>query len=189
MKECIVVLGMHRSGTSVLAGLVSMQGYYLGADEMPKREDNPKGFYENFKIYQLNQSILLDHNTSWDDYSFTVDQITPSDLHRYETKARKIIKDEFGPVNRIFLKDPRMCLLFPIWEKVLTEMGYNIKVILAYRSPMEVAHSLKSRNDTPVEKSLMMWSHHFFQAEKSSREYERLVVRYDNDIRDLAAFF
>ena len=188
MKECIVVLGMHRSGTSVLAGLVSLQGYYLGASEMPKREDNPKGFYENFKVYQLNQSILLDHNTSWDEYSFTMDQISPEDLHRYEVKAREIIKQEFGPVKRIFMKDPRMCLLFPLWEKVLTEMGFSIKVILAYRSPMEVANSLQVRNEMAVEKSLMMWSHHFFQAEKNSREYPRMLVRYDKDILDLDKF-
>jgi len=189
MKECIVVLGMHRSGTSVLAGMVSLQGYYLGVSEMPKREDNPKGFYENFKVYQLNQSILLDHNTSWDEYSFSLGKITPADLHRYEEKARQIIKDEFGLAKRIFLKDPRMCLLFPMWEKVLSEMGYNIKVILVYRSPMEVAHSLKSRNDMAVEKSLMMWSHHFFQAEKSSRSFTRMLVRYDDDIQDVDAFF
>lgn len=188
MKECIVVLGMHRSGTSVLAGLVSMQGYYLGSSEMPKREDNPKGFYENFKIYQLNQSILLDYNTSWDEYSFSIDQISPIDMHRYEVRAREIIKQEFGPVKRIFMKDPRMCLLFPLWEKVLTEMGFDIKVILAYRSPMEVANSLQSRNEMAVEKSLLMWSHHFFQAEKSSREYPRMLVRYDKDIRDLDVF-
>lgn len=188
MKECVVVLGMHRSGTSVLAGLVSMQGYYLGASEMPKREDNPKGFYENFKIYQLNQSILLDHDTSWDDYSFKMSQINPEDLYRYETKAREIIKREFGPVKRIFIKDPRMCLLFPLWEKVLTEMGYSIKIMLAYRSPMEVANSLQTRNEMAVEKSLMMWSHHFFQAEKNSREYPRMLVRYDKDIHDLDRF-
>ena len=44
MKECVVILGMHRSGTSVLSGMVSLQGYYIGSDEMPAREDNPKGF-------------------------------------------------------------------------------------------------------------------------------------------------
>ena len=189
MKECVIVLGMHRSGTSVFSGLVASQGFYLGADEMPSRGDNPKGFFENFQVYKLNQSILLDHNTSWDDYSFTVDQIKPDNLLRYQEQAKELVKSEFGPVKRIFIKDPRMCLLFPLWEKVLQEMGFKIKVIIAYRSPMEVARSLQSRDDIVVEKSLLMWSHHFFQAEKTSRNHPRMLVRYDNDLHDLEDFY
>ena len=189
MKECVVILGMHRSGTSVLSGLVSLQGFYLGADEMPPREDNPMGFFENMKVYRLNQSILEAYGTSWDDYLFTMDQIKPDDLHQYELAAKEIIKEEFGPVKRVFIKDPRMCILFPLWEKALTKMGFNIKVILAYRSPMEVAHSLKTRNEMALEKSFLMWSHYFFQAEKSSRQYERMVVHYSNDFQDMDAFF
>ena len=189
MKECVVILGMHRSGTSVLSGLVSLQGFYLGADEMPPREDNPMGFFENMKVYRLNQSILEAYGTSWDDYLFTMDQIKPDDLHQYELAAKEIIKEEFGPVKRVFIKDPRMCILFPLWEKALTKMGFNIKVILAYRSPMEVAHSLKTRNEMALEKSFLMWSHYFFQAEKSSRQYERMVVHYSNDFQDMGAFF
>ena len=189
MKECVVILGMHRSGTSVLSGLVSAQGFYLGPDEMPVREDNPKGFFENMKVYRLNQSILEAFNTSWDNHFFTCEQIPPSDLYDFELKAKAIIKEEFSLVKKIFIKDPRMCLLFPLWEKVLLDMGYNIKVILAYRSPMEVAQSLRSRNDMDIEKSLMLWSHYFFQAEKTSRSYNRLVVRYNDDFEDLDAFF
>ncbi|MEB8430924.1 hypothetical protein OO007_01710 [Cocleimonas sp. KMM 6892] len=188
MKECIVVLGMHRSGTSVLSGLVSAQGFYLGADEMPVREDNPKGFFENMKVYRLNQSILEDYKTSWDDYFFTVDKIKPNDFHEYLASAKTILKEEFGPAKRIFIKDPRMCLLFPLWEKALLDSGYTIKVILAYRSPMEVGHSLKVRNEMALEKSLLMWSHYFFQAEISSRPYERLLVHYSADFQDLEAF-
>ncbi len=189
MKECIVILGMHRSGTSVLSGLVSLQGFYLGADEMPPRDDNPIGFFENMKVYHLNQSILEAYGTSWDDYFFTMDQIKPDDLHQYLLAAKEIIREEFGPVKRTFIKDPRMCLLFPLWEKALTEMGFKIKVILAYRSPMEVAHSLKARNQMELEKSLLMWSHYFFQAEKISRQYQRMVVHYSNDFQDMDAFF
>ncbi len=189
MKQCVVVLGMHRSGTSVLSGLISLQGFYLGADEMPVREDNPMGFFENMKIYHLNQSILDDYNASWDNYNFIFDNISPSNLYQYEVKARKIIKEEFGLVNKIFIKDPRMCLLFPLWDKVLKELGFDIKIVLAYRSPMEVASSLKSRNDIATEKSILMWSHYFFQAEKNSRDYRRMIVHYANDFQNIDEFF
>ncbi len=188
MKECIVVLGMHRSGTSILSGLVSLQGYYLGVSEMPLREDNPKGFFENHAIYRFNQQILEDHETSWDDYSFTFDKIKTKALRSYELKAKKIIKKEFGVAKRIFIKDPRMCLLFPLWEKVLEALGYKIKVIYAFRSPMEVALSLKARNDFVLEKSLLLWSHYCFQAERNSRSFNRMIVHYAQDFIDLNLF-
>jgi glycosyltransferase involved in cell wall biosynthesis len=168
--------------------MVSLQGYYIGSDEMPARKDNPKGFFENMKIYRFNQSILEACNTSWDNHFFTFKQIPPDNLHQYEQKAREIITEEFSLVKRIFIKDPRMCLLFPLWAKILKEMGFRIKVILAYRSPMEVAYSLKSRNDMAIEKSILMWSHYFFQAEKTSRDYKRMVVQYNNDLHDVDLF-
>ncbi len=189
MKECVVVLGMHRSGTSVLAGLVSLQGFSLGVTEMPPQDYNPKGFFENQKIYELNDSILMGNGGSWHDFSFTIQDIKPKDLRRHEVAIKELIQEEFGSEERIFIKDPRMCLLFPLWEKVLKEMGYKIRVIFIWRSPMEVFQSLESRNKMAVEKSLMLWSHYFFQAEKNSRDYERFVVRYDNDFRELDTFF
>ena len=148
-----------------------------------------KVFSKTKKYTHLNESIYKDNGGSWHDYSFTIDDIKSNDLDSYESAIREVIKKEFGSEDRIFIKDPRMCLLFPLWEKVLKEMGYKIKVIFAWRSPMEVAHSLAARNEMAIEKSLMIWSHHFFQAEKYSRDYERFVVRYDNDFRDLDAFF
>ncbi len=188
MKECIVILGMHRSGTSVISGLISLQGFDLGVSEMPLREDNPKGFFENHAIYRFNQNILEEYNTSWDNYSFTFNQIKPGDLKRYELKAKEILKKEFGIARHIFIKDPRMCLLFPLWETVLKELGFNIKVVFVYRSPMEVALSLQSRNDFVLKKSVLMWSHYCFQAERNSRSYERKVVHYAHDLEDLDVF-
>lgn len=179
---------MHRSGTSVLSGLVSLQGFKLGISKMPLREDNPKGFFENLAIYRFNQIILEEQGTSWDDYSFTFDQISTNDLRRYQSQAKEIIKEEFDDAKRIFIKDPRMCLLFPLWGTILKDLGFNIKIIFAYRSPMEVALSLKSRNNIVQEKAFLMWSHYCFQAEKNSRNYDRMIVQYAHDYSDLDVF-
>lgn len=189
MKSCIVVLGMHRSGTSVLSGLVSLQGFHLGVSQMPVREDNPKGFFENFAIYSFNQKILEDHGVSWDDYSFVFDDISEEKLVSYRIKAREIIKAEFGIAKKIFIKDPRMCILFPLWETVLKDLGFRIKVIVVYRSPMEVALSLKARNDFVLEKSLLLWSHYSFQAILNTQSYEKkMFVQFSRDYTNLDVF-
>ena len=54
MQKCIVVLGMHRSGTSVLMGVLSMLGVELGLNLMAPTEGNPRGYFENQSICELN---------------------------------------------------------------------------------------------------------------------------------------
>ncbi|MEE9328314.1 MAG: glycosyltransferase [Cocleimonas sp.] len=188
MKECIVILGMHRSGTSVLTGLVSLFGGYVGADLMPPTKDNPMGYFENNKIYVLNERILRENNASWHDYSFVADDIKKPDFQQYVSDAKDVIQAELKFVNKLIIKDPRICILFPIWEQALQELDINIRIIFAYRSPLEVAHSLLKRDEIPVEKGLMLWSHYFLQSEVYSRKYQRMIVEYDKDFHDLPEF-
>lgn len=184
-KECIVVLGMHRSGTSVLTGLVSILGGYVGTDLMPSTKDNPKGYFENNKIYRLNEKILEENNATWDDYLFTIESISPEIFNSYVLSAKTIIRSELKFVNKILVKDPRMCILFPIWERAFKELNIKLKLIFAYRSPMEVALSMHKRDHFSIEKGLMLWSHFFFQAELLSRSHKRLVIEYSRDFDDL----
>ena len=188
MKECVVVLGMHRSGTSVLTGLLSFFGGYVGADLMKPTKDNPKGYFENNKIYLLNEKILRENDTSWHDYNFNIKKIKKDQFDAYVSEAKAIIEDELKYVKKTLIKDPRISVLFPIWEKALLELGISIKVILAYRSPLEVAQSLLKRDDMAIEKGLMLWSRYFLQAERYSRNYERMVIQYNHDFLDIPVF-
>ena len=55
MKQtCILILGMHRSGTSALTGVLSLLDVYLGSELMPASEDNKKGYFENKNLYRIN---------------------------------------------------------------------------------------------------------------------------------------
>lgn len=188
MKESIIVLGMHRSGTSVLTGLVSILGAYAGSSLMAPTKENPKGYFENNKVYFLNEKILQENESSWDDYTFSLEKISPEKIDEYVIQAKNIIQDELKYVKKIIIKDPRICLLFPIWERALNELDIKIKILLAYRSPMEVAFSLKARDQMPVEKGLLLWSHYFFLSEFFSRNYERQVVHFDDDFHDFEFF-
>jgi glycosyltransferase involved in cell wall biosynthesis len=185
MKECVVVLGMHRSGTSVLTGLLSILGCYTGFDLMKPTEDNPKGYFENNKIYMLNKKILEENNASWDDYNFILNNISVEKYKVYVKEAKKVLEEELKYVEKTVIKDPRLCVLFPIWKQALNDLGIQIKIIFAYRNPLEVAYSLKQRDAIPLEKGIMLWSHYFFQAEKHSRGYARIIVKYNDDFMNM----
>ena len=185
MKECIVILGMHRSGTSVLTGLASILGCYAGFDLMKPTKDNPKGYFENNKIYLLNKKILRHHKARWDDYHFTIKEIEKEIQRKYVKEAKLVLQEELKYVNKTIIKDPRLCILFPIWQQALDELGVTIKIIFAYRNPLEVAYSLKHRDKIPLEKGLMLWTHYFFQAEYYSRGYHRIVIKYNDDFIEM----
>jgi len=188
MKESIIVLGMHRSGTSVLAGLVSILGSYAGSNLMDSTVDNPKGYFENNKVFDLNEKILKENGASWDDYYFSMEGILPEKINEYVQLAKEVIQDELKFAKKIVIKDPRMCILFPIWEKALIELKIKIRIAFIFRNPMEVALSLKKRDEMSVEKGLMLWSHYFFHSEYYSRSYKRLIVQYSDDFYALEAF-
>jgi len=184
VKTAYFILGMHRSGTSALGGVLSLMGLEFGTDLMAGNEGNPKGYFENNYVYRLNNQILNENNSNWDDYTFKISNISKEKLEEYIVEAKKIILSEFKYANTFAIKDPRICYLYPIWEKACVELGIDIKVILPYRNPIEVAQSLKKRNDFSYEKSLLLWTQHFLSAEYFSKNIQRMFLSFDELIED-----
>jgi GT2 family glycosyltransferase len=172
---------MHRSGTSATTGILSFFDAFLGDELIPPNEENPKGFFENRKILELNKAILEQQQSDWDDYQFNFDTLARNDIKRWVDQAKEILVKEFKYVNSFIMKDPRLCLLFPIWEAALTALNVEIKVITPHRSPLEVAHSLKHRNGFSIEKSILLWANYTFYLEKFSRKQDRLFLLFPND--------
>lgn len=61
---------MHRSGTSALGGTLNLLGLEFGSDLMGADAGNPKGYFENNFVYKLNEKILKESGSAWDDYRF-----------------------------------------------------------------------------------------------------------------------
>ncbi len=179
MKQtCILVLGMHRSGTSALTGVLHLLDVYLGKELLEPQNDNQKGFYENKKLVQINEKILKEIDSYWHDVFYQPTQLECiGDTVIGELK--KAIQDEFHDNTIFAIKDPRLALLFPIYEQVLSDLSINIKIIIPYRHPIEVAESLYKRDKFSKEKSLLLWIYSFLLAEKHSRGYDRIFVTFD----------
>jgi len=182
MKQtCILVLGMHRSGTSALTGVLDILGINLGQELMQAHEMNEKGFFENERIYNFNdQELFPALKSTWDDIGILKDNWqNENNLQDLYKKAKDIILSEYKNSNLFAIKDPRICILFPFWEKILKNLNIDIKVIIPLRNPIEVAISLEKRDGFKVKKSLMLWTKHVLYAEYYSREYKRLFVDYN----------
>ena len=182
MKQtCILVLGMHRSGTSALTGVLSLLDIYLGSELMVKNFANVKGYFENNFLYEVNEKLLDQVNSAWDDVFFCEEKILNIPCH---DELKKVIKKEFEYSNLFAIKDPRIVFLFPVYKRALVELGVDIKVVIPFRNPMEVAASLHKRNGFSYEKGMLLWIYHILLAEKYSREYERVFIGFNELISD-----
>lgn len=179
MKTCIIVLGMHRSGTSALTGTLEKIGIMLPQDLWPAQEDNPKGFFEGQKVIELNERLLAANGSNYDDTRFNT-KISEGSIAQHLGETKSFLQEEFSYSKCFALKDPRMCITFPLWERALLELGIEIKVVIPYRNPFEVARSLKKRNNFSTEKSLLLWVKHLLLAEKYSRKYSRYFISFNS---------
>ena len=119
-QKCIFIVGMHRSGTSALTGTLNLMGVELGRELMQPWADNPKGFFENNKIWKYNQKILENFGSSWDNpFLYGEDWTLKRDLSPFRPYIENLIQEEFSTAPLFAIKDPRMCILFPLWQNVL----------------------------------------------------------------------
>ena len=184
MRVAYFILGMHRSGTSAIASTFDNLGVNFGESLLPPSEDNPKGYFENKAVQAFNETLLVDNGFGWDDLFFDIDGIERDHYKTLVARAKKIIEREFGLFQTFGIKDPRLCLLFPIWLDACRQLEIKVKVVLAHRNPIAVAQSLKARNEMSLQSGLALWAEYMSKAELYSRDLERHLVDFDKLISD-----
>jgi hypothetical protein len=184
----VVVLGMHRSGTSSVAGALVRRGGTAPRHLMPAAPDNPRGFWESTVLTALNDDILAAGGSEWADWRrFELDRIDPAQAAALRERAKAALIAEFGGASVPIVKDPRMCRLMGFWQPVFDELGWSTRVVLPVRSPLEVAWSLRQRDNLGVGAGRLLWLRHVLDAEAETRGVERTVIEWSRFLRDWPA--
>lgn len=184
-KRAFIVLGMHRSGTSSVAGVLTLLGAAAPKTLMAPGVDNPKGFFESRLVGELNDRILEAAGSSWDDWRrFDPAALSPEVLADFQGQIRTTLEHEFGSDALVVLKDPRLCRMFPIWDSVLEEDGYRPEFLLPVRTPLEVARSLNRRNGMPIAAGLLLWLRHVLDGERVTRNRRRRILLWRSFMQD-----
>lgn len=139
----LLVLGMHRSGTSAVARLLNMMGAYFAPEDMamPATHANPKGYWERKDICAIHDEMLDALGLSWHNLAdFSRERLQNEGLLDFERRMQDIIL-HMDAQRPWMAKDPRFCLFLPLWEKFLEVPVY----IHVYRHPLEIARSLQTR--------------------------------------------
>jgi hypothetical protein len=181
----LIVLGMHRSGTSALAGTLARLGASAPATAMPESPDNPVGYYESIAFMDLNERVLASAGSSWDDWRpIPADWFAGNDADLLRAEVPPLLQIEFPTGILPVVKDPRISRLLPFWTEALARAGYEPYVLLCTRNPFEVARSLGVRDQIGRQDALLGWLRHSLDAEYASRGLPRRVVEYDALLRD-----
>ncbi len=178
-RRPVFVLGMHRSGTSAVAGVLARLGYSLGTDViLPVPGVNELGFFEDRAALELNTAILAALDREWDHpLALPRGWSRDSRIEAHTARLRALI-DRYRATGNWAVKDPRLSLLFPLWRDALATHGDQPRVLLCVRDPGEVAASLRIRDDMPSGLAFNLWCYYTLAAEQVSRGVERHVVHY-----------
>jgi len=187
-KTAVLVLGMHRSGTSAAAGVLQRVGVELGHELMAPLPENPKGFFEHTGIVNLHDEVLSLFDARWDDPRSLPEwwERDPR-LAPLRQRLRATLRQSFAGAPLWGVKDPRLCRLLPFWIPVLRELDVSAKAVLVVRDPVQVSESLRRRNGLLPEHSSTLWLSHVLASELGTRELPRAVMLYEDLLRDWAS--
>lgn len=144
-----VVLGMHRSGTSCLAGMLAAAGL-ASAGTSVRNWDNARGHFEALSAVRLNEAVLAHSGGHW--------LSSPSSLRWTDEHAalRDCLLSESINGLPALLKDPRTLLCLPFW-RATTVPFHTIGIV---RHPLAVARSLEAWRGTPLAEGVSLWLAH-----------------------------
>lgn len=181
----VVVVGMHRSGTSAVAGALGALGFNSVAveDRMSPHDSNPE-HWESLSIAVHNDAILAHFGGTWD---------APPELPEgWENKrglpssraASGLLAAAYPQPGPSVWKDPRVCLLLPYWREVLQA---PMAAVLVWRTPLAVARSLRRRDGMPLPYGVALWERYNRSAIANLAGTDTYVLDYDAMVEDVAS--
>lgn len=184
-RTALVVAGMHRSGTSAMARMLSLAGAALPPRVIAPGADNPAGFWEPADMVGLNDRILASIGSRWDDvFGHRVGPAVWERRAEHLDEARAFVADSYGEAKTAVLKDPRSSLMIRFWDEALRAEGRRPVYVIMVRHPLEVAASIVARGDASEATAVMAWAACMLAVERDTRGLDRLFVDYDDLLED-----
>lgn len=172
----VLLVGMHRSGTSALARVLNLMGLHLGEERelMPPKPDNPAGFWERADVHELHEELFATLGTAWHTVSEDdVGRLDAANRRRFEHRLRAIV-DGLDRHRPWLVKDPRLCLLLPLWRAVVPDPV----VVLIVRRPVQVAQSIATRNGFELPVGVGLWEEHTTASLRHTADLPRVLVTH-----------
>jgi hypothetical protein len=181
-SRAICILGMHRSGTSLISRAINLIGVDLGKEEelIAPDENNLTGYWEHVDIVDLHERMLGQLKQTWHTIVCLPEKWHIKDeIKPFRDELIELINKNFSDRQLWAWKDPRTSILMPIWKDVLNEMGIELSIIFMIRNPFDVAKSLKKRDGFSYDKSFGIWFNQNLAALQTIFDLPHIFIHYD----------
>lgn len=177
----MLVLGMHRSGTSAVSRCLRVFGANHGERLMDNLASNPTGHWEDMDVQALNIRLLKFIGKRWD----SVGLLNENDIDLLERNGFaelgvKLLESKITENVFFALKEPRMTILLPFWQNVFQRMGLQPHMVIVYRNPASVAASLHRRNGLPNTYGYLLWAAYTLECFHFAKAATHFLLDYDD---------
>jgi len=181
-QPIVIILGMHRSGTSLIANFIHAIGIEMGQDLPQADEWNAAGYWESQTIRNIHDKILAELNCDWHNppLYFPADWWRKSSIQELKSALVEFVGSKCKEKNQIYgFKDPRTAILLPVWREIFDELHLEPLYILSVRHPGSVVASLARRDRLSLAHSQALWLKTNLDALSYAGNNLRVVVDYD----------
>ena len=184
-QRVIVVLGMHRSGTSAITKGLETLGVRLGDHYVSANSENPRGYWEDEDIVALDSLLLRRLGLEWDGLV-----ILPGDwwrigeFSRLKAQANRLLSEKLSGGGDFGFKDPRALRLLPFWLDLLDERSENAHYVYCVRDPLSVAESIRARDGLTIFEGGLLWLLHVVPDFRKLRGRSVALVHFDQLLED-----
>jgi len=177
---------MHRSGTSLVSGMLEVLGVNFGRDLLPPMLGvNDKGFWEDREVLQAHEDLLSSLGRSWYDLISLPDNWMNSNAAiRFRKVVQELIEVKFEHISLLGLKDPRMCLFLPLWKEMLDKMHISYVAVVVERNPLEIALSLFRRDGLPPLYGLALNNFYFSHMQQALQGIPVAKLNFSNLLKN-----
>ena len=183
----ILIVGMHRSGTSLLGSLLPSCGIATPGPLIAGDSHNPEGYFERADITALQEQLLIDLERWWPapegcqplPSGWMDRDVSQRALEQLKAQLDRDCESQRGPWA---IKDPRSSLLLPLWKSACTALNIPLRLLLAVRDPAEVSVSLTRRDQALTGMShwraQRLWWNHNVSVLRDGHDLPLEVVSY-----------
>jgi hypothetical protein len=185
-RPIVMVLGMHRSGTSLCSHILSALGVDM-ADDIGVDVGNDKGHWERWEIAEFHDRILSLFNRDYSGlfHDFFLPEAWWADPHVAQIRREicAFLKRRMGDTYFGF-KDPRTVRLMPVWHQIITELKLTPRIVLCLRSPAQTARSLNARDGLDPKIGEYRWFVHMIDFFRYTSNFDFCTVKYEEWFND-----
>ena len=186
-KTIYVILGMHRSGTSLLARMINSKGVFTGDKMLGKSDSNIYGHYEDLEVLKINEKVMKCCGGDWKhtpDVLHATSILNQIRLRFLSDYVHDYIRTVMYKHDNYAFKEPRTTVTFNFWKKNIPS-EYDIKIIGIYRRPQGVVNSLMKRDGMNPLLALKLWKEYNLHLLRHIKAYPSILISYEDIMMEM----